>query len=174
MFCFFLHLEGSQFVTLWYWIQNTQRNFFSNYPRITELVEVLRNLLSSFLAPLLRVRTLSIGNCHIMVFATIVQCGFLPKNLKISPGRRKEWAVKRALSSWAMCDAERDWVEKKDGISPRRGDSRKSGLARRSENHETILSLEDDVDDEVLQDAMFKEAQPFEVKEFLSVLQRLR
>ena len=90
-FFFFLHLEESQFVTLWYWIQNTQRNFFSNYPRITELVEVLRNLLSSFLAPLLRVRTLSIGNCHIMVFATIVQCGFLPKNLKISPGRRKEW-----------------------------------------------------------------------------------
>ena len=36
-----------------------------------------------------------------------------------------------------------------------------------------ILSLKDDVDDEVLGDAMFKEAKPFEVKEALSVLRRL-
>ena len=36
-----------------------------------------------------------------------------------------------------------------------------------------ILSLKDDVDDEVLEDAMFKEAEPFQVKEVLSVLQRL-
>ena len=36
-----------------------------------------------------------------------------------------------------------------------------------------ILSLKGDVDDEVLEDAMFKEAEPFEVKEVLSVLQRL-
>ena len=36
-----------------------------------------------------------------------------------------------------------------------------------------ILSLKDDVDDEVLEDAMFKEAEPSEVKEVLSVLQRL-
>ena len=34
-----------------------------------------------------------------------------------------------------------------------------------------VLSLKDDVDDEVLEDAMFKEAEPFEVKEVLSVLQ---
>ena len=100
----------------------------------------LEHLLSSFLAPLLRVRTRSIGNFHI-IFATIIQCGFLPKNLKITPGRRKEWAVTRALSSSAMCDAERDWVENKDGISPWRGDRRKSGLARRCANHEMIISL---------------------------------
>ena len=36
-----------------------------------------------------------------------------------------------------------------------------------------ILSLKDDVDDDVLEDAIFKEAGPFEVKEVLSVLQRL-
>ena len=36
-----------------------------------------------------------------------------------------------------------------------------------------VLSLKDDVDDEVLEDAIFKEAKPFEVKEVLSVLQRL-
>ena len=46
------------------------------------------------------------------------------------------------------------------------------GRARRSANHEMDLSLKDDVDDEVLEDAMFKEAQPFDVKEVLSVLQR--
>ena len=32
-----------------------------------------------------------------------------------------------------------------------------------------ILSLKDDVDDEVLEEAMFKVAEPFEVKEVLSV-----
>ena len=36
-----------------------------------------------------------------------------------------------------------------------------------------ILSLKDDVDNDVLEDAMFKEAGPFLVKEVLSVLQRL-
>ena len=36
-----------------------------------------------------------------------------------------------------------------------------------------VLTLKDDVEDEVLEDAMFKEAEPFEVKEVLSVLQRL-
>ena len=32
-----------------------------------------------------------------------------------------------------------------------------------------VLSLKDDVDDEVLEDAMFKEAEPFEVKKFYPV-----
>ena len=36
-----------------------------------------------------------------------------------------------------------------------------------------VLSLKDDVDDEVLEDAIFKEAESFEVKEVLFVLQRL-
>ena len=69
----------------------------------------------------------------------------------------------------------REWdeFENKDGSSPRRGDSRRSGRARRSANQEMVLSLKDDVDDEVLEDTMFKEAEPFEVKEVLSVLQRL-
>ena len=31
-----------------------------------------------------------------------------------------------------------------------------------------VLSLKDDVDDEVLEDAMFKEAEPFELKEVIS------
>ena len=69
----------------------------------------------------------------------------------------------------------REWnaFETTDGSSPRRGDSRRSGRVRRSANHEMILSLKDDVDDEVLGDAMFKEAKPFEVKEALSILRRL-
>ena len=36
-----------------------------------------------------------------------------------------------------------------------------------------ILSLKDDVHDEVLEEAMFRETEPFEVKEVVSVLQRL-
>ena len=68
---------------------------------------------------------------------------------------------------------EENTFENKDGSSPRRGDSRRSEPARRSANHEMILSLKDDVDDQVLEDAMFKEGEPFEVTEVLSVLQRL-
>ena len=59
---------------------------------------------------------------------------------------------------------EQDAFENKDASSQQRGDSRRFGLARRSANHEMILSLKDDVDDEVLEDAMFKEAEHFQVK----------
>ena len=41
------------------------------------------------------------------------------------------------------------------------------------EDPQMIRSLENDVDNEVLEDAMFREAEPFEVKEVSSVLQRL-
>ena len=41
------------------------------------------------------------------------------------------------------------------------------------EDLQMILKLEDDVDNEVLEDAMFREAKPFEVKEVSVVLQKL-
>ena len=93
----------------------------------------------------------------------------------LATGRRKQWAVKRALS-WAMCDVERVWTERRECIRKQRWQlttAGRSGPARRSANPEMILSLKDDVDDQVLEDAMFKEAEPFEVTEVLSVLQRL-
>ena len=51
-------------------------------------------------------------------------------------GRRKEWAVKRPLGSWAMCDAERDWesVEKINKDGGLRQCVRRSGRVGRSAN----------------------------------------
>ena len=41
------------------------------------------------------------------------------------------------------------------------------------EDLQMILSLADDADEEFMEDVMLKEAEPFEVKEVTSVLQRL-
>ena len=80
--------------------------------------------------------------------------------------------MKRALVSCAMRDAEGDWNE-----SARI--SKKSKMAAGDveldevDNLQFILSLEEDVSDELLQSVCVKEAEMIEVKEVLSVLERL-
>ena len=75
------------------------------------------------------------------------------------------------LSSWAMCDAERAWADRTECIEKQRW--RIAEDPHELEDLQMTLSLEDDVDNEVLEDAMFREAKPFEVKEVSSVLQIL-
>ena len=72
-----------------------------------------------------------------------------------------------------MCDAERDLAERKNALK------NKDGRVIAEDPHELedlqmILSLEDDVDNEVLEDSMFREAKLFEVKEaFVHSAQKL-
>ena len=71
-----------------------------------------------------------------------------------------------------MCDAERDWerVKKKTKMAAHGGETEDPGEL---EDLQMILSLADDADEEFMEDLMLKEAEPFEVKEVTSVLQRL-
>ena len=72
---------------------------------------------------------------------------------KLHQGHRQEWAVKRQLGSWAMCDAQRDWEWVKKMAA--HGDTEDLGEL---EDLQMVLSLADDADEEIMEDEMLKEA----------------